>query len=262
MTTALAHDRVGGVAVDVVGSGLPVTVFAHGLGGSSTETRPLAARLTGTRVLLTFRGHGRSDALDGGWSYDALADDLLAVADATGADRVCALSVGSGALLRALSRDPHRFTRLACVMPAALDAARPDGATARIRRLGDAIDRGDAAAVTALLLEEVPPGQRDRRGVATLLARRAAQLCERPAPRPAGDDRPVPDRAVLAAVTAPALVLAQRDDPLHTTAVAADVAAALRTADLLVLPPGGVFWAAARQAQDALAAHLTPAGDA
>ena len=34
--------RVAGVAFTAVGEGLPVTVFAHGLGGSSAETRPLA----------------------------------------------------------------------------------------------------------------------------------------------------------------------------------------------------------------------------
>ncbi len=259
MTALLAADRVGGVAVDVVGSGAPVTVFAHGLGGSSAETRPLAARLSGTRVLLTFRGHGRSDALPGGWDYDGLAADLLAVADATGADRACGLSLGAGALLRLLAGRPDRFARVALVLPAALDAARPDGATARVRLLGDAIDRRDVAAVAALLLAEVPPVWRERRGVSALLTRRAAQLCDRPAPRPASADRPVADRRVLAAVTAPALVLAQREDPLHSTDVARDVATCLR-ADLRVLPPAGVFWTAARDAQDALADHLTPPG--
>jgi pimeloyl-ACP methyl ester carboxylesterase len=76
--------RVGGVAFTVVGEGSPVTVFAHGLGGSSAETRPLASRTGGTRVLLDFRGHGTSDPLVDGWDYDLLAEDLLAVADATG----------------------------------------------------------------------------------------------------------------------------------------------------------------------------------
>ena len=57
---------------------------------------------------------------------------------------------------------------------------------------------------------------------------------------------------------APALVLSQRDDPLHSLDVAQDLAAALPAADELVLPPGGLFWTAARQAQDALARHLDP----
>jgi 3-oxoadipate enol-lactonase len=251
--------RVGGVHVDVVGSGLPVTVLAHGLGGSVSETRPLAARMRGTRVLLEFRGHGRSDALPGGWDYDVLADDLRTVADDTGATRALGLSLGAGALLRVLAGDPDRFARLAFVLPAAIDATRADGATLRLEALGAAIDRADSDAVVDLLLHEVPPAVRDRRGTRLLLARRAAQLLERPSPQPLKDDRPLHGRAVLRLVEAPALVVAQRDDPLHRVDVAAELAAALPScSDLLTLPAGGVFWTAARQVQQALADHLTP----
>ena len=257
MTQAvLDAGRVGGVAYTVTGTGSPVTVFAHGLGGSSAETRPLAARVAGTRVLLGFRGHGESEALPGGWDYDLLADDLLAVADTVGADCAVGLSLGTGALLRALSRDPARFARVAFVMPAAIDATRADGATLRLQRLGDAIDGGDVDGVAEILLGEVPPEVRDRRGARTLVRRRAEQLSSRPAPRPLGDDRPLLDRRLLSAVRVPALVVAQEGDPLHRLDVAQELAAALPDARLLVLPPGGVFWTAAREAQDALATHL------
>ena len=255
--TALVSGRVGGVAYSVVGDGGPVTVFAHGLGGSSAETRPLAARTPGTRVLLDFRGHGASDPLTDGWDYDLLADDLLAVAAEVGATRAVGLSVGSGALLRVLSREPGRFDRVAMVMPAALDDARDDGATRSIRRLGSAIDAGDVTAVAELLLAELPEQVRTRRGVRLLLGRRAAQLVTRPAPRPRRADRPVHDRAVLAAVTAPALVVAQDDDPLHALDLAVQLAAALPDCALLALPAGGVFWTATAQAATALADHLS-----
>ena len=248
--------RVGPVGCTVVGGGLPVTVFAHGLGGSAAETRPLAARSPGTRVLLDFRGHGRSGPLPGGWDYDLLADDLLAVADHVGATAAVGLSVGSGALLRVLSRDPSRFDRLAFVMPAALDEARSDGATLSIQRLGHAIDTGDLEQVTSLLLAEVPPVARERRAVRVLVARRAALLLTRPAPKPLHADRPLADRAVLSAVRAPALVVAQEDDVLHDLDLAVELAAALPDAALLPLPAGGVFWTAKRQVQDALATHL------
>jgi pimeloyl-ACP methyl ester carboxylesterase len=266
MTTLEAGPRtltVGGVAATVIGEGAPVTVLAHGLGGSVSETRPLALRLRGTRVLLEFRGHGRSDALPGGWTYDLLADDLRAVADATGATRALGLSLGAGALLRVLAATPDRFERLAFVLPAAIDAARLDGATLRLRGLGEAVDRGDLDAAVAHLLHEVPEEVRDRRGVKLLLTRRAAQLLERPAPRPLVEDpehadRPLHGRAVLRLVEAPALVVGQEGDPLHRLDVAAELAAALPGARLLSLPVGGVFWTAARQAQEALADHLTP----
>lgn len=258
MTTAHvpAPTFVGGVACTVLGEGGPVTVFAHGLGGTSAETRPLAARLPGTRVLLDFRGHGDSVALPGGWDYDLLAADLLSVADAFGATRAVGLSVGAGALLRVLWRDPARFERLAMVMPAALDRARDDGATLAIRRLGRAIDERDVDAVTELLLAELPDDIRDRRGVRLLLTRRAAQLASRPAPRPRHPDRPVPDRSVLGAVTAPSLVVAQQQDPLHSVELAVHLATALPHAWMLELPAGGVFWTATRDVTDALAHHL------
>jgi 3-oxoadipate enol-lactonase len=66
----------------------------------------------------------------------------------------------------------------------------------------------------------------------------------------------VSDRTVLAAVTAPALVIGQDDDVLHDLELAVELAAALPDAALLALPAGGVFWTATRHVQHALAAHL------
>lgn len=247
---------VAGVAFVVLGEGGPVTVFAHGLGGSVAETRPLATRVPGTRVLLDFRGHGASDGQPGGWDYDSLADDLLAVADEMSATQAVGLSLGSGALLRALSRDANRFDRLAFVLPAAIDGTRRDGATARLLRLGAAIDRGDARAAADVLLEELPDSVRDRRGVDALVLRRAGQLVTRPAPVPRGEDRPLHDRSLLGRLTAPAMVIAQEGDELHPADLAADLHRELPQAELLTLPPGGVFWTAGREAQLALARHL------
>lgn len=256
MTVTALPTRTGEVAWSVIGHGTPVTIFAHGLGGSTAETRPLAIRVTGTRVLLDFRGHGASGALPGGWDYDLLADDLLAVADEVGATRAVGLSLGAGALLRALSRDPKRFARIALVLPAAIDATRTDGATLRLKRLGQAIDGDDVDAVTALLLGELPAEVQSRRGVESLVRRRATTLVDRPAPVPLHDDRPLLDRSVLARVTAPALVLAQAGDPLHRVDIATELTAALPAARLHVLPEAGVFWTAPREAQRVLADHL------
>jgi pimeloyl-ACP methyl ester carboxylesterase len=248
--------RVAGVEVTVVGTGLPVTVFAHGLGGSSVETRPLAVRTPGTRVLLTFRGHGGSDAIDGGWTYDDLADDLAEVADAFAATRAVGLSLGAGALLRLLSRDPARFERVAFVLPAALDESRDDHATARLLTLGDALTARDEAQVVRLLLEEVPGHVRDRGGVRVLVDRRARLLLGNTPPYPRGSDAPLHDLSPLSAMSAPALVVAQCDDPLHPADVAFRLTAALPSARLVLLGPGGVFWTETRRVQDALAHHL------
>jgi 3-oxoadipate enol-lactonase len=258
LTGTATASRVAGVDVDVLGSGLPVTVFAHGLGGSSAETRPLAARTAGTRVLLTFRSHGDSERIEGGWTYDDLADDLSEVAAAFGATQAVGLSLGAGALLRLLARTPDRFDRLAFVLPAALDESRDDLATARLLRLADALIAGDEAHVVRMLMDEVPASVRDRGGVRLLVDRRARQLLGTTPPYPRGSDAPLADLSALSAVTAPALVVSQEADPLHPAAVAHRLSAGLPAADLLLLQPGGVFWTETRRVQDALAAHLAP----
>ena len=253
---ALTDGLVNGVEYTVLGTGGPVTLFAHGLGGGRSETRPLAGKVVGTRVLLSFRGHGGSDALDDGWDYDVLADDIRTVADHVGATRCVGLSLGGGALLRVLRDQPDRFERLAFVLPAALDSTRGDGATERLRSLGHAIDRGDADEATALLMAEVPEALRARRGVELLLRRRAADLVTRPAPVPRGEDRPLSDRSVLQRIAAPTLVIGQEGDPLHPLALARELSSLLPNASLLELPEGGVFWTDAARVQAALADHL------
>lgn len=248
--------RVGGLHVVVLGEGGPVTVFAHGLGGSVAETRPLANRVEGTRVLFDLPGHGESDDLENGWDYDLLADALLAVADAFDATRAVGLSLGAGALLRALTRDPQRFARLAFVLPAAIDDTRRDGAIERLHVLGEAIAACDAHAAAEFLLGELPPAVRQRRGIELLVRRKAVQLVSKPAPEPAYDDRPVHDRELLRALDVPSLVIAQEQDALHPVELARELHALLPSADLAVLPHAGVFWTAAREAQEALARHL------
>jgi 3-oxoadipate enol-lactonase len=259
LSTRSDRGRVGGVQYVVVGSGPPVTVLAHGLGGSIAETRPLATDLAGSRVLLHFRGHGDSAALDGGWDYDMLAADLRAVADHVGATRALGLSLGAGALLRLLSTTPDRFERVAFVLPAAIDRSRSDGATARLDRLAEAMRAGDHGRLIALLLAEVPAELRDSRGAQVLTARRARQLAFTEPPYPRPGVRPLDSIEALASLRVPSLVLAQEDDELHTLAIARTLAAALPNAALHVLSPGGVFWTDRFRARTLLAEHLTGA---
>ena len=253
----LRHGAVDGVEFFVAGSGEPVTVLAHGLGGSVAETRPLAAGLGGTRVLLHFRGHGDSAPLPNGWDYELLAADLRRVADEVGATRAVGLSLGAGALLRLLTETPDRFARLAFVLPAALDRGRSDGATQRLDRLAEAMRTGDVPRLTELLLLEVPEAIRAARAPQVLMKRRARQLAFSEPPYPRGAVRPVEHLGQLRGIPAPSLVLAQEGDDLHTVAIARTLATELADARLEVLPPGGVFWTDRFAARDLLAEHLT-----
>jgi 3-oxoadipate enol-lactonase len=190
----------------VTGAGEPVTVFAHGLGRTIHQTRPLGSGVGGTRVFFSFRGHGRSEAPPSGWGYAELAQDLRAVADAYGATRAVATSLGAGALCRLLADTPDRFARLVFFLPAVLDGAReagpePDG-------LARVTVAGARAGLAATVRREVP--------------------------LPEGGD-------VLTAVTAPALVLACEGDPVHPAAVARRLAALLPAARLHVYPEPDVL---------------------
>jgi pimeloyl-ACP methyl ester carboxylesterase len=166
--------------------------------------------------------------------------------------------LGAGALLRLLTRAPDRFERLAFVLPAALDTTRDDLATARLHRLGEAINDGDEAGVVRLLMDDVPEQVRSRGGVRVLIDRRARDLLGRTPPYPRGTDAPISDVTQLRSVHAPCLVIAQGDDLLHPTAVAKRLAHAFPHATVLDLQPGGVFWTETRRVQDALADHLGP----
>ena len=229
----------------VTGSGDPVTVAAHGLGASVAETRPLLSGVAGSRVFFAARGH--DGTVPAPFSYRDLGDDLLLVADDVDATRALGVSMGSGALLSVLARQPDRFERAVSFLPAALDRPRTDEAVHRMAALAEALERGDLPAVEALVAAELPADVD-----ASAYARsRARFLVESPgiavAVRSLPDVTPVDDRSVLGAVSAEVLVLAQEGDPLHPAQVARDLAAALPKARLVVFDrPGVVFRERAR----------------
>jgi 3-oxoadipate enol-lactonase len=185
------------------GSGEPVTVFAGGLGATIAETRVLGSGVRGTKVFFDFRGHGTTGMpADGDWSYDALAGDLRRVADAYGATRAVGVSMGAAAILQLLADEPDRFSRNVFYLPAILDEPRGPVPAPEVGGLAPEAVRGLMAA-----LEQT---------------------------------RPLPDRAVLAYVTAPCLVVGHEGDPTHPARTARELAAALPDARLHVFGAGGL----------------------
>lgn len=229
----------------VTGVGDPVTVFAHGLGGDIASTRPLGSAVAGRKVFFHFRGHGRSDAPPGPWSYLDLACDLRAVADLNKATRAVGVSLGAGALCRLLALSPARFERVVFFLPAVLDEPRPAAARARLRDLLYAIGSGDAAAVAGVLVAELPPSVRNTPTGWAYLRQRIDRLLRdglAPALASLPDQVAVTDRTALAAITAPALVIGCAGDELHPVSVAEQLAAALPAATLYVYDQPGVLW--------------------
>ncbi|WP_020578992.1 alpha/beta fold hydrolase [Actinopolymorpha alba] len=257
----------------LTGSGEPTTVFAHGLAGSIAETRPFGSGVRGTRAFFHFRGHGSSpisrspggsaadrtsDRTDA-WTYDDLAAELRQVADGTGATRGVGVSLGAGALLRLLTHNPQRFDRVVIVLPASLDAPRPDHVVRRYLAAADLVERRDLAALAAELLGLQPRLARTNPDVLAWADRRARDLVDLPiAPvlRAFADQPPVSDRRPLAHVEVPVLVIGQEDDDVHPAGIARELAALLPNATLAVFPPGGLLWAHRHALRDQLAAFL------
>lgn len=205
----------------------------------------------GTRVFYEAPGHGRP--WEGEAGYQRIADDLLALADQHGARQALGVSLGANALLRLLSRQPDRFERVVLVLPAALD--RP--AVRRTPPLEAALAARDREAVEAVVRAELPAALTGAE--AYVRARTAFLLASDLGPllRVLPHDVPVPDPAVLRAVTARVLVLAQERDPLHPADVAREVAAALPRADLVVLPEAGGLLRHREAMLGPIRAHLT-----
>lgn len=240
-------DTPHGVALEqlVTGSGEPVTVFAHGLAASIAETRPLGSGVPGQKVYLQFRGHGRSDAPEGAWTYEDLARDLRAIADLSGATQAVGVSLGAGALCRLLVDSPTRFARTVFFLPAALDTPRSGRARERLSALVAAVDEGDTARLADLVALEAPASVRDTPAGWAFIRQRLEHLVHHglaPGLLSLADQVPVPDPAALSAVTARTLVIGCEGDELHPASVARQLAEAVPGALLHLYDQPDVLW--------------------
>jgi len=243
----------------VTGVGDPVTVFAHGLGNGIAETRPLGSSVIGRRVFFQFRGHGRSAAPAGHWTYADLARDLRAVADLTVATRALGVSLGAGALCRLLADDPGRFDKVVFFLPAVLDTPRAPAARERLTALLDALADGDAAHIAAVLSQEIPPSLRNNPSAWSFLRQRMEQLMNdglAPGLASLPDQVAVADRSALAGVAARALVIGCQGDDLHPVVVAEQLTAALPKATLHVYDKPAPLWTHRADLRDRIATFL------
>ena len=120
---------IGGRKICYVGAGQDgdVVLLVHGYGGDRNSwlflQEPLAAR---HRVYaLDLPGHGTSDKDVGDGSVGILADALLGVLDAIGAERAHLVghSLGGAAAVAAAARDPRRISSLTLIAPSGFGSA-------------------------------------------------------------------------------------------------------------------------------------------
>jgi pimeloyl-ACP methyl ester carboxylesterase len=239
------HVRGVDLAVRESGQGLPF-FWGHGLLGSMAQEDDANlldwSEIEHSARLLRYdaRGHGRSEAtLDpADCRWPELARDMLALADAFGAERVAlgGLSMGCATALHAAAAASDRVEALVLVAPPTAWGTRPRQVriyqvlAAVIERVGLAPLRW--AASLGSLAPSAPHLTRLQSSVATHLRqadRRAVVAALRGA---AASDLPEPD--ALRAVDPPALVLAWRGDPAHPISTAERLAELLPRGDLRV----------------------------
>jgi pimeloyl-ACP methyl ester carboxylesterase len=229
----------------------PTVVLLHGL----TATRRYvvmgsrALERAGHRVVAyDARGHGQSSpaARPAAYSYVVLADDLGAVLDGLGIERavLAGASMGAQTALRFALDHPGRVVALGLITPA-FDPEAPTApeAYAGWDRLARGLREGGVEGfVAAYDLDAVP--ERFRETVATVLHQRLSAhdhpLAVADALEAVPRSRPFETWEDLAAIEAPTVVVASRDepDPGHPLAVAERYVRAIPGATLMVEEEG------------------------
>ncbi|MFF5297287.1 alpha/beta fold hydrolase [Paractinoplanes globisporus] len=215
------------LAFAVRGEG-PLVGYSHGLffSRAAEDAADLVdlAPLLAERRLLRYdaRGHGRSggEPDPSRYTWDSLADDLIAMADEVrGGEPVdwIGQSMGTGSLLHAAVRSPDRFRRLVLEIPPTTGETRAgarqmyrDGADFVERQGREAWLRGMQQFGVPEILADVPTYRyvADVRAETLPSVLRGAALTD------------LPPAEALAALPHPALILAWESDPVHPVSTA------------------------------------------
>jgi pyruvate dehydrogenase E2 component (dihydrolipoamide acetyltransferase) len=227
---------IGGRKICYVGAGQDgdVVLLVHGYGGDRDSwlflQEPLAAR---HRVYaLDLPGHGTSSKDVGDGSLDTLADAVVGVLDAIGAERAHLVghSLGGAAAIAATARDPRRISSLTLIAPSGFGPAINAGylrgfADAQTRReLKPLIGQlfADESLVTRQVIDDLLAYKR-LDGVDAALHALLSTLLD-------GDKQRIDSTAALAAIggAAPVTVVWGRADRIIPPAQAESVAGAVR----------------------------------
>lgn len=142
----------GSIAGELSGKGATTLWLVHGMGGSRRDWDGLVAHLPDDLAVARhdMRGFGESQAEEGiAFSH---ADDLLALMDGLGVDKVAllGLSMGGGVALNFALNHPERVSRLILVSPAMVGWGWSDEWKGEWRTVSKAARSGDMDAARAL----------------------------------------------------------------------------------------------------------------
>ncbi len=228
------------------GSKGPLVAFQHGLGGDVSQPQSILSESASLRTLsFDCRGHGRTEPMGPSedLTFAVFADDLAAILDALGFERVIVggISMGAGVALNFAIRYPSRVAGLILSRPAWLDTGYPKNLEILKRIYRHLKDDGREA--TKNWLPTDPEFQRIQsisRDNAASISRQLEQadigpmiaLLER---LPA--DSPCPAPEAWRQVTAPTLVIVIRRDALHPIEYGERLAAGIPGASLVEITP-------------------------
>lgn len=232
------------------GSGFPV-VLLHGLTATHRYVvmGSKALQRAGHDVLAyDARGHGASDPAPSpdAYTYGDLAEDLLSVMDEAGFDRavLAGASMGAHTAVRVALEHPERVAGLVVVTPA-YDPEDWPGDLARWDALSDGLRGGGVEGFVDAYGKSAPPTPEQWR--ATLQTVLPQRLGAHEHPEAVADalkavprSRPFETRDQLRAITAPTIVVADRDepDPGHPLAIGEVYASLIPGARLIVEEEG------------------------
>lgn len=234
--------------VEVEGEGEPVSVLAHGLTSSCLELAQLTPFVPGTKIRFCFRGHGHSSSPDRGYRFADFARDVLAVADAYGADVAFGTSLGAGAIGHLVAyHDPDRFKKLVFLLPAGLD--RPFRNKERLLRMAALVDgKSREEAVQAVLSD---PARLANYGDLPWLREFDERLLQGLNPvgvpraiREVIEDWPLRDREDARRVTAPTLLICREGDEIHPAIVGRILAEIMPNAELMMFRDAATMYEA------------------
>lgn len=231
------------MAYDIAGQGTPV-LWIHGYPLSRATWRRQVSELSsvGRHIAPDLRGYGESDAPDGVYTMELLADDMCALLDAVNVKRavVAGLSMGGYVALAFALKYPDRIAGLILSNTRA-GADSPEAAKARNDNADRALREGVKPVVEPMLgklfsartVEQKPSLVDELRAILLSASPNGvAGALRGMAVRPDVTPR-------LASITAPALIVTSSDDAVIPPAESQKMAAAIKGATLVEIPGAG-----------------------
>jgi 3-oxoadipate enol-lactonase len=241
----------------------PVVLLSNSLGATRAMWDPQVPALAERYRVVTYdtRGHGTSPAPPGPYTLDDLVDDVVALLDRIGAQRVhvAGLSLGGMVALRLAAREPQRVHRLAVLCTSAKTEPQ-----AYLDRAAAARAAGTASFAPAVVSRWLTPRYAaEHPALVARLEAMVAGCADEGYAACAEVVGGVDLRDDLGRITAPTLVVSGADDPALPPDHQRVIADGIAGAELLSVSPGAHLANLEQplQVSGALLGHFDAAGD-